>query len=114
MAGDVIGNFMYMSFAAGVYILYSVFCSVCCEFLCDFQGPTLPKVSPCPSLPSPLPHREKVNSLRPRWGGRGGELSFLPSPPSPFVENKLEININMKGASDMPPVHKNVIMYRSD
>ncbi len=88
-------------------ILYSVFCTACCEFMW-FSGPTLSKnPPPCTSLPYPLPtgtkwihfvprlplatpslpHRDKVNSLRPGRGGRGrgGGLFLLPSPPSPFV-----------------------------
>ncbi len=83
-----IGNFLYTSFAAGVIcILCSLFCTV-----------FLPSKGPPP--PFPLRHRDKVNSLRPDRGGRGrgGGLSLPHSPPSPFVQDNLEINSNMKGA----------------
>ncbi len=63
-----------------------------------YKGPTPP--SPPPSLPSPLPHRDKVNSLCPGRGGRGrgGELFLPPPPPSFFVQNNLEISSDMKSA----------------
>ncbi len=90
-----------MSFAAGVFcILYSVLYVV--SFMW-FSGPTPSKGPPPPSpAPPSLPHRDKVNSLRPCRGGRGivGGLYLVPpSAPSPFVQNKLEINSNMKYAS---------------
>ncbi len=113
-------------------ILYSVFCTLGCEIYVIFRALTFQRSSPSPSLPFPLPHREKVKSLCPashtlppppgqskftsslhRGGGgegRRGELSIPPSPPSPFVQNKLEINSNMKGAKDTPPVHKTFSM----
>jgi hypothetical protein len=100
--------------------VYSVFCILYCMLwvLCDFQGPPLPKALPLPLPPLPpsstgtkwihfallatpsLPHPDKVNLLRPGRGGRGrgAGLSIPPSPPSPFVQNKLEINSNKKGA----------------
>jgi hypothetical protein len=68
-----IGNFMFMSFASGVFcILYSVLHVA--SFMW-FSGPT-------PSNGPPLP----------------------PSP-SPFVQNNLEINSDVKSAQDTLPVH---------
>ncbi len=69
------GNFMYMSFAAVVFcILFSVFCTICCEFYVIFRAHPFQ----WPSLS--LPHRDKVNSLRP--GGGGKEKGGGPPPPS--------------------------------
>ncbi len=85
------------------------------------SGPPLPKVLPLQLPPLPPSHSDKVNSLCPashplsappgqsvftssRQRREGEGRRALPSPPSPFVQNKLEINSNMKG--DTPPVHK--------
>jgi hypothetical protein len=96
---------MYLSFAAGVFcILCSVFCTLCYEFYVIFRAHPSSL-----SLPSPPPSqgqseftlsRKPVNSLHPgREGrGRGGGLSLPPSRLSPFAQNKLEINSNIKGA----------------
>ncbi len=67
-----IGNFMFMSFAAGVFcILYSVFCTACCEFYVIFRAHPFQ----WPSAPPP------------------------PLSSSPFVQNNLEINSDMKSAA---------------
>ncbi len=71
-------------------ILYSLFCTVCCEFSVIFRAHLFQRSSISPSLPSPpqgqseatlsLPHRDKVNSLCLGREGRGGKEGS----PSPF------------------------------
>ncbi len=47
----ICGNFMYMKFAAALFcILYSVFCSACCEFYVIFRDHPFQWSSPSPSL----------------------------------------------------------------
>ncbi len=89
-----VGNFIYMRFAAVVFcIVYCMLWVLCVFFHQDKMN------SLCLASHPNLPHQDIVNSLRPGkgWRDRVGGLS-LPAPhppPSPFVQNNLEINGNI-------------------
>ncbi len=87
-----IGNFMHMSFAEAVFcLLYSVLHVVSFMWFSGHNPSNGPP--PAPSTPKWI-HYVPVGE-----GGGGEEGSPFPLlPPSPFVQNNLEINSDMKSA----------------
>ncbi len=70
--------------------MHSVFCTVCCEFYFISKGPS-------PPPPSPLSHREKVNSLCPA-------SHLLPPPPGQSKFTSSRQGREGEGRRDLPPL----------